>query len=223
VPDTLSATAGERMTFPIALDGTDGVPIGSIIIISGLPRGAIFSSGRAYDEAEWKLQTGEIGDLHLVLPRNASGEAQLAIELLEPDGAIIADTATILKVTSDRENNDEISHEAKVLDERTPTVETEVGEERLANLDAATATSENPVPLPTRRPTPSAKKNFDSIKPLAFVNLREGPSPSARIIVVVPKGAKLRVIRRKNRWVQVTDSATSKSGWIYTGNVENVR
>ena len=223
VPDTLSATAGERMAFPIALDGTDGVPIGSIIIISGLPRGAIFSSGRAYDEAEWKLQTGEIGDLHLVLPRNASGEAQLAIELLEPDGAIIADTATILKVTSDRENNDEISHEAKVLDERTPTVETEVGEERLANLDAATATSENPVPLPTRRPTPSAKKNFDSIKPLAFVNLREGPSPSARIIVVVPKGAKLRVIRRKNRWVQVTDSATSKSGWIYTGNVENVR
>ena len=223
VPDTLSATAGERMAFPIALDGTDGVPIGSIIIISGLPRGAIFSSGRAYGEAEWNLQTDEIGDLHLVLPRNASGEAKLPIELLEPDGAIIADTVTMLKVTSDRENNDEISHEAKVLDERTRTVEVEVGEERLANLDASTVTSENPVPLPTRRPTPSAKKKFDSIKPLAFVNLREGPSPSARTIVVVPKGAKLRVIRRKNRWVQVTDAATSKSGWIYTGNVENVR
>jgi hypothetical protein len=211
------------MAFPIALDGTDGVPIGSIIIISGLPRGAIFSSGRAYAEAEWNLQTDEIGDLHLVLPRNARGKAKLAIELLEPDGDIIADTATILKVTSDRENNDEISHEAKVLDERTRTVEAEVGEERLANLGASTATSENPVPLPTRRPTPSAKKKFNSIKPLAFVNLREGPSPSARIITVVPRGARLRVIGRKNRWAQVTDSATSKSGWIYTGNAANVR
>ena len=59
-----------------------------------------------YDEGPALLHD-EIGDLHLVLPRNAGGEAKLAIELLEPDGAIIADTATLLKVTPDWENNDE--------------------------------------------------------------------------------------------------------------------
>jgi hypothetical protein len=40
---------------------------------------------------------------------------------------------------------------------------------------------------------------------------------------VVAKGAKLRVISRKGRWVQVTHSSTSKSGWIYAGNVANTR
>ena len=40
---------------------------------------------------------------------------------------------------------------------------------------------------------------------------------------MVAKGAKLRVIGRKGRWVQVTHSSTSKSGWIYAGNVATVR
>jgi Bacterial SH3 domain len=76
------------------------------------------------------------------------------------------------------------------------------------------------VPLPSRRPAPTA--NVDNganwIKPLAFVNLRERPSPSARVISVIPKGAKLRAIGRKDRWVQVTHSATSERGWIYAVN-----
>ena len=32
---------------------------------------------------------------------------------------------------------------------------------------------------------------------------------------MVAKDAKLRVIARKNRWVQVTNLATSEKGWIY--------
>jgi hypothetical protein len=51
-----------------------------------------------------------------------------------------------------------------------------------------------------------------------FVNLRQAPSPSAKVIRVVAKGTKLRVVARKGRWVQVTDPATSANGWIYTGN-----
>ena len=40
-------------------------------------------------------------------------------------------------------------------------------------------------------------------------------SPSSRVISVVAKGAKLRVMTRKKRWVQVTNPATSERGWIY--------
>src|SRR6476661_1735542 len=46
-PAMLEATAGGDIAFPIALDGTDGVPARSIIAIRGLPQGSKLSSGRA--------------------------------------------------------------------------------------------------------------------------------------------------------------------------------
>jgi hypothetical protein len=230
-PTTLEATAGEHVTIPIALDGTDGVPARSIIAISGLPQGSTLSSGRPHGETEWNLKSDEIGDLHLVLPNTATGEAKLIIQLVAPDGAIIADTATVLKVTADPRANIGASKiktelaEAQVLDAPAQGLGATGVEESLANLAAATAPAGDPVPLPSRRPAPTVNHDDGAnlIKPLAFVNLRERPSPSARVISVVAKGAKLRVIRRKNRWVQVTHPATSERGWIYTGNVATVR
>ena len=101
----LEATAGGDIAFPIALDGSDGVPARSIIAIRGLPQGSKLSSGRPYDETEWNLKPDEIGDLHLVLPSNASGEAKLIIQLVATDGAILADAATILKTPSNSAAN----------------------------------------------------------------------------------------------------------------------
>src|SRR6476619_3550300 len=97
-PAMLEATAGGDITFPIALDGTDGVPARSIIAIRGLPKGSKLSSGRPYDETEWNLKPDEIGDLHLILPSNVGGETNLIIQLVASDGAIIADTTTALNV-----------------------------------------------------------------------------------------------------------------------------
>ena len=230
-PATLEAAVGEQVIFPIELDGTDGVPARSIIAISGLPQGSRLSSGRPYGETEWNLKTDEIGDLHLVLPHTASGEAKLIIQLVAPDGAIIADTATLLKTTADPKANIGASNiktelaEAHASDERVQQPGATGLEESLATPAARTAPAGDPVPLPSRRPTPTANHHVGAnwIKPSAFVNLREGPSPSARVISVVAKGAKLRVMARKNRWVQVTNPATSEKGWIYTGNVAIAR
>ena len=219
-PTTLEATAGEGVTFPIALDGTDGVPARSIIAISGLPQGSALSSGHPYGETEWNLKSDEIGDLRLVLPKTASGEAKLLIQLVAPDGAVIADTAMILKMTADPRANVGGSNiktelaEAHVLDQRT---------QRLGVMGAAPAGDS--VPLPSRRPASTANNDVRGnwIKPLSFTNLREGPSPSAHVVSVVPKGTKLRVLGRKNRCVQVTFPRTSERGWIYAGNVATVR
>jgi hypothetical protein len=62
----------------------------------------------------------EIGDLHLVLPKTASGEAKHLIQVVAPDGAIIADTATVLKITTDPNANIGASKfaEAHVMDQR---------------------------------------------------------------------------------------------------------
>ena len=221
-PAMLEASAGEDVTFPIALDGTDGVPARSIIAVRGLPVGSKLSSGRPYDETEWNLKPDEIGDLHLVLPSIASGEAKLVIQLVATDGAIIADAATVLKVPANSAANIPASNieteltEAQVSDERAQAVG-EKGAEG-TNLDAATATDGAPVPLPLRRPAQTSNDDADWIT-LTSVNLRQGPTRSAPAISVVAKGAKLRVIGRKRSWVQVTDPATSEEGWIYARHV----
>jgi hypothetical protein len=85
-PATLEASAGEEIGFPIALDGTDGVPARSIIAIGGLPQGSLFSDGRPYGEAEWNLKSDQIGDLRLTLPDTANRESRLTIKLIAPDG-----------------------------------------------------------------------------------------------------------------------------------------
>jgi len=227
-PATLEATAGGDITFPIALDGTDGVPARSIIAIRGLPQGSKLSSGRPYDQTEWNLKPDEIGDLHLILPSNASGETKLIIQLVASDGAIIADAATILKMLANFAANIPASNiqteptRAQVSEQRTQGLEDRGAEGTLANLDAAMATPGDQVPVPTRRPAQTSNDDANWIT-LTSVNLRERPTRSARAIGVVAKDAKLRVIARKNRWVQVTNLATSEEGWIYARHVATVR
>ena len=230
LPAMLEATAGGDITFPITLDGSDGVPARSVIAIRGLPQGSKLSSGRPYDETEWNLKPDEIGDLHLALPGNGSSEAKLIIQLVAPDGAIIADAATVLKVTTDSTANVGASNiKAELAQPQVGDVQAEGlgetgGEDRRANLDAATTMSGLPVPLPSRRPAPTANDDgADWIKPLAFVNLRQRPTRSAPAISVVAKGAKLRVMGRKKGWLQVTNPATSERGWIYAANIASVR
>jgi len=224
-PALLEATPGEEVTLPIALDGTDGVPARSIIAISGLPQGSTLSTGRPYGESEWNLKTDEVGDLQLVLPHTASGVAKLTFQLVAPDGAIIADAATIINMRPNpraNTNASNINPEFAQTEVRAQGPEATGVAESPANLAAAPAG--DPVPLPSRRPTPTTNHEYSTkwIKPSTFVNLREGPSPSSRVITVVPKGAKLHVMGRKKRWVQVTNPATSEKGWIYSPDVATV-
>jgi uncharacterized protein YgiM (DUF1202 family) len=103
--------------------------------------------------------------------------------------------------------------------------EEEIGSEELGQATDVAAVAAETVPLPTRRPEPPASEDelASWIRPSAYVNLRQGPSSSAAVVSVVAKGTKLRVLGRKRGWVQVTNPATSDSGWIYSGNVSAAR
>jgi len=176
------------------------------------------------------LKPDEIGDLLLVLPSTATSDGKLIIQLVTPDGAIIADTATDLKMTANATENvgasniDTDRKSAQVLEEMDKKPEGTGVEEKLAIRDGAMTVPRDSV-LPTRRPAQAANDNDGGnwVKPLAFVNLRQRPTRSAPAVGVVKKGAKLRVLGRKNRWVQVTNPASSESGWIYAGNIASVR
>ena len=240
-PPTIEASAGDEVGFPIALDGTDGVPARSVIAISGLPHGASFSDGRPYGEAEWNLRSDQIGDLRLILPDTASGESRLAIKLIAPDDKVIADAETVVKVTpAPTEQATEPDHSDAAL----AAIEDHVGvQERLTPVEAATAPSgevaaatsgeaatapsepsaESPPDAPETSEANQAgndKGSANVVRPSAYVNFRDGPSSSSRILGVIAKGAKLTVSERKRGWLKVTDPATSKEGWIYSGYIE---
>jgi hypothetical protein len=226
----LEATEGKEVTFPIALDGTDGVPPGSIIVIRGLPSGSTLSNGRPQGETEWDLKPDEIGDLHLTPTAAAGGESKLTIQLLAPNKRILADAATRLRIAPDPKANiaaDAIEAEpaeVQVSDMPDQEPQATVMEESAGNADPGTSMSDLP-PLPIRRPSPSTNDDGQAnwIRPSAYVNLRQSPSSSAPVVSVIAKGAKLRVIGRKRGWVQVTNPATSQGGWIYSGNTDTVR
>jgi Bacterial SH3 domain len=227
-PSMLKAIAGETVPFPVALDGTDGVPARSIIAISGLPRGSRLSSGRPYGETKWNLNPDEIGDVQLMLPNTMGNEGNLLIQLVAPNGGVLAATTTILKVKAGLANIPVYPVKTQLIqgqvwDEQNLDAMDE--DERPVNLDTATESSGEIVPLPTRRPIPIASGNVSAswVKSSSFVNLRKGPTSSASVVGVVAKGTKLRLVGRKRGWVEVTDPATSQTGWTYASNVDPVR
>ena len=227
-PSMLKATAGETVPLPVALDGTDAVPARSIISISGLPHGSRLSSGRPYGETEWNLKPDEIGDVQLVLPNTMGNEANLLIRLVAPNGGILAATTTMLKVTAGASKIPVYPVKTQLIqgqvwDEPNPDAMDEG--ERPVNPEAATVSSGEIVPLPARRPTLIASGNVNAswVKSTSFVNLRKGATSSAAVVGVVAKGTKLRLVGRKRGWVEVTNPATSQTGWIYGPNVDPLR
>ena len=220
-PPTIEAKAGEEIGFPIALDGTDGVPRRSVIAIAGLPLGSLFSDGRPYGETEWNLSTDQIGDLRLTLPEAANGDAKLAIRLIAPDGAVIADAETILKVTPAAIEQAPPDGSEAVL----AAIPTNAGAEQtlppapveaaiapageVANAPAETGSITPPEESVKPQSTAPEKAESDQtetdgadwVTPSAYVNLRDGPSSSSQIIGVVAKGVKVEVSDRKRGWL----------------------
>ncbi len=79
----------------------------------------------------------------------------------------------------------------------------------------------NAAEAPSSRATPTEDEEpANWVQPSAYVNLRDGPSSSSRVVGVIAKGAKVPVLERKRGWLQVINPATSEKGWIYSGYVD---
>jgi hypothetical protein len=100
-PGRLEAMTGDELAFDIAIDSDGALPARSVIAIRAMPSGASFSQGRPYGTTEWNLRPDEIGDLHLRLPKSASGSSDLRVELMAADGSILAGATTRLDIAAD--------------------------------------------------------------------------------------------------------------------------
>jgi SH3 domain-containing protein len=236
----IEAIAGEDIDFPIALDGTDGVPARSVVAIRGLPPAAKFSEGRPYGDDEWTLRPDQIGDLALVVPADAHGEFKLGIALIGPDNKAIAEAETLLgiapapapaapvAVEASTVTSPEVSEPAATaalpdpgdvagleepIEAAAPSGDAPPDEVE-PTMEPATAPSGAAAPATVGQP---AETGLGTVQPSVFVNLRDGPSSSSPVIGVIAKGVELSVLDRKRGWVQVTDPKTAKTGWIYSG------
>jgi Bacterial SH3 domain len=231
-PSIVEVTVGKDINFPLAIDGTDGMPASSKVVVKGLPPGSKLSNGRPVGDSEWSLKPNEIGDLRLMLRDNVITASKVTIQLVTPDGHVLADTATIIKgaieaglltgtAAQPMENQTrqlELMLAEKPMMPAASTAELEE-EEKPMMPEAATADA-----APLSAQNPEAENNDGNTKWVetsAFVNLRKGPSSSASIISVVERGTKLRALARKKGWIQVSNPATLEKGWIYAGNIQN--
>jgi uncharacterized protein YgiM (DUF1202 family) len=62
----------------------------------------------------------------------------------------------------------------------------------------------------------AAEAPAEWVEIVSAVDMHARPQQSSETVKVVEKGLKLRVAARDKNWVQVTDPATSASGWIYS-------
>jgi hypothetical protein len=242
---TIEAKPGDTLDLPIALDCTDGVPARSIIAIEGLPRASTLSEGRPYGESDWMLKPDQIGDLQLILPRSTTiGEFRLAVALVAPDETIIARAETILNVAPAPAPLEPVMAEDSDADAALPggeVVALDAGSGDEMQPDAATDTTETGTAPPTGA-TPEVgeqtqvaaasasgvqpsmlgqaeteKSALPTVQPSVAVNMREAPKSSSRVLGVIGQGIELQVLERKRGWVKVTDPASGKEGWIYSG------
>lgn len=245
-PDRIEAIAGGDVSFPIALDGTDGMPPRSVIAIKGLPQDSHFSEGRPFGDTEWNLKPDQIGDLNLVLPADAHGEFKLGIALIAPDASVIAAAETLLQIgpapvpgpAEQAAAVESSTPSPDGIEVTTPAVLPDPGEgsepAESAPTEAVTVPSGDAPPdeveqtMEATAPSGDTQPNslgqaedgdngLGTVEPSMFVNMREGPSSSSPVRGVIAKGAKLSVLDRKRGWVQVTDPATGNKGWIYSG------
>ena len=216
-PSVVDAILGEETSFPITIDGTDAMPASSKIIVTGLPPGTKLSNGLPDNDTQWSLKPDEIGDLHLMLRDDVANESKLTIQLVTPEGQVLADAATIIKraiepsamftATGAQPIEIQVSSEQTVGVAETP-------DSQMSTADAAPVTAQK-----AKVEDNGAAAKW--VRTSASMNLRKGPSASASIISVVDKGTKLREKARKKGWVQVSNPATSEKGWIYAGKVED--
>ena len=247
-PARIETIAGEAVGFPLALDGTDGMPSRSVIAITGLPQGSNLSEGRPYGDREWNLTPDQIGDLHIVPPANAKGLFKVGTALIGPDDKVIAQAETQLEIVPAGAVPPPPESDVPLADggeaaavASTSAPDTEIGAvaepEETAPTQAAAAPSGNTPPDATGQTmeaavappdagppntaeqTEGGERGLGSVQPSVFVNLRERPSSSSAVIGVIAKGVTLTALDRQRGWVQVMDPETTKKGWIYSGNL----
>ena len=150
------------------------------------------------------------------------------IELVAADGTRLAYSDTRLRVTADTPAAPQVNTmpaaEAVQIAETLPPLpeRKDARSERPSSIVATVKTVRIEPPRPERAPHDgamavgtAAESPAEWVEIVSAVDVHSQPQQSSPTLKVGEKGLKLRVLGRKNGWVQVIDPGTSTKGWIY--------
>jgi hypothetical protein len=100
VTDTVTAEAAGEVSLSIRVGPPSALPRGSFLRIRGLPTLAALSDGHSIAPGSWAVPLTALGDLKITLPATATGRSEMVITLVATDGAVLAETRSILVVSA---------------------------------------------------------------------------------------------------------------------------
>ena len=243
-PAALEAKVGSDTPFAIALHRTSTLPARSIVAITGLPQDGRPNGEREYETGDLRLALPKATSGETKLRVRLVAHDREILAGTKTVVKVAADPEAGLSSPEDSEPLTDAGDFSGVQtlvpgliyepsfvrigawdDETQERLATTGVEERFTDLKAPTSPPQHLLQVQPPSPARATNHNLHGtwIEPSAFVNLREGPTASAKVISIVAKGTKLSVMGRKRGWVKVTNPATSESGWIYAGNVVTSR
>jgi hypothetical protein len=96
VANYIEAKVDEAVPFPIAVEAIEGIGQGSALVVRGLPEDAGLSHGEGLEPGSWRLDPRSAPDLTLTLYRRLNSPQAISIELVAPNGEVVAAASTTL-------------------------------------------------------------------------------------------------------------------------------
>jgi hypothetical protein len=99
VPPALNAEASVATRFDVSVDGRpEDLPPGTVVHVSGLPRGATLSAGQANADRGWVVPLWALDDLKIRVSPDTSGDFDLVVALVDNNGAMLGERSVALRV-----------------------------------------------------------------------------------------------------------------------------
>jgi uncharacterized protein YgiM (DUF1202 family) len=93
-------------------------------------------------------------------------------------------------------------------------------------IDPAAQNSPHAIVPATPTPSPAASvpeqvpNDVEHVRVTEPANIRDGPSASTTLLGTAQAGATAQVVSRQEKWVQIIDPASRKTGWIQSSSLE---
>jgi hypothetical protein len=96
VAHRIEAKVDEAVPFPIAVEALEWIGKSSALVVRGLPEDASLSHGEGLEPGAWRLDPRSAPDLTLTLSRRLNSPQAISVELVAPNGEVVAAASTTL-------------------------------------------------------------------------------------------------------------------------------
>jgi hypothetical protein len=98
-PLALNAEVGVATRFDVSVGGSpEDLRPGTVVRVSGLPRGATLSGGQANADRGWVVPLWALDDLKIRVSPDVSGDFDLVVALVDNNGATLAERSVALRI-----------------------------------------------------------------------------------------------------------------------------